>query len=679
MNIDYTIDLDGFGFVRSVTNYTSLRDHRLAHRDKLSLKIRFTRSGVAQDVGTLDNDETHFTVKKLNEENEVLSDDSTITTWTKTSSGGDIYYTHDGVVDLDTVELESLIGQSATALVDTQFTWKVGSTVYRSRLLKTTIERALYPATIPPTLATDPARSYVTMLQNVDKLNRDGSGSVALESITTVGLQVPRWFSFVRTTDGRLYYYQLRAGTDAESGTNIRRPDDYDATTNAKVFDYQVAAYSGGTAWGGISGTLSDQTDLQAALDLRATTADLDSHVTNNSNPHNVDKAQVNLANVDNTSDLNKPISTATQTALDAKEETQTAASQAEAEAGTETAIRKWSPLRIAQAIDALAPTGGGGSSAWGGITGTLSDQTDLQVALNAKQPINSYLTQLSSGLGIFDGVVSYTAAGGFVASVFLTAGKGGTGQSSYNIGDLLYAGGTLSLSRLAGNTSTTKKILTQTGNGFASAAPVWDDIPGITIGTTTANGTAGRVLYTDGTNVQQYAVTGTGDVVRATSPTLVTPLLGTPTSGTLTNCTGLPAAGVVGTAAILGANEFTDAQVINVGSSFSGNIMEWKKDGTSLGFMRNDGILKSAAIWSGTFYSAIGSLWGTADGASLQVGGYIGVGGTAALWFQGTASPEGSAVAPPGSMYSRNNSGTGEFWVKTSGTGNTGWTKLTP
>jgi hypothetical protein len=34
---------------------------------------------------------------------------------------------------------------------------------------------------------------------------------------------------------------------------------------------------------------------------------------------------------------------------------------------------------------------------------------------------------------------------------------------------------------------------------------------------------------------------TGTGPLVFATSPTLVTPLLGTPTSGTLTNCTGLP------------------------------------------------------------------------------------------------------------------------------------------
>jgi len=39
-------------------------------------------------------------------------------------------------------------------------------------------------------------------------------------------------------------------------------------------------------------------------------------------------------------------------------------------------------------------------------------------------------------------------------------------------------------------------------------------------------------------------AVTGSGSVVCATSPTLTTPALGTPASGTLTNCTGLPVAG---------------------------------------------------------------------------------------------------------------------------------------
>lgn len=43
------------------------------------------------------------------------------------------------------------------------------------------------------------------------------------------------------------------------------------------------------------------------------------SHLSNTSNPHSVTKTQVGLSNVDNTSDVNKPISTATQTALNKK------------------------------------------------------------------------------------------------------------------------------------------------------------------------------------------------------------------------------------------------------------------------------------------------------------------------------------------------------------------------
>lgn len=46
------------------------------------------------------------------------------------------------------------------------------------------------------------------------------------------------------------------------------------------------------------------------------------SHIANKNNPHNVTKAQLGLENVDNTSDLNKPISTATQTALTHLQET---------------------------------------------------------------------------------------------------------------------------------------------------------------------------------------------------------------------------------------------------------------------------------------------------------------------------------------------------------------------
>ena len=71
--------------------------------------------------------------------------------------------------------------------------------------------------------------------------------------------------------------------------------------------------------WGQISGTLADQTDLNNALEAKATASDLTSHVNSTSNPHSVTKAQVGLGNVDNTSDANKPISTATQDALNLK------------------------------------------------------------------------------------------------------------------------------------------------------------------------------------------------------------------------------------------------------------------------------------------------------------------------------------------------------------------------
>lgn len=48
---------------------------------------------------------------------------------------------------------------------------------------------------------------------------------------------------------------------------------------------------------------------------------------------------------------------------------------------------------------------------------------------------------------------------------------------------------------------------------------------------------------------------TGTGSLVFATSPTLVTPLLGTPTSGVLTNCTGTASGLTAGGNALLAGN----------------------------------------------------------------------------------------------------------------------------
>lgn len=74
---------------------------------------------------------------------------------------------------------------------------------------------------------------------------------------------------------------------------------------------------------------------LQAQITANLST--LTSHTSNTSNPHSVTKAQVGLSNVDNTSDANKPISTATQTALNAKENTITAGTTAQYYRGDKT------------------------------------------------------------------------------------------------------------------------------------------------------------------------------------------------------------------------------------------------------------------------------------------------------------------------------------------------------
>lgn len=66
-----------------------------------------------------------------------------------------------------------------------------------------------------------------------------------------------------------------------------------------------------------------------SALAAKANTGDLTAHTGDTSNPHSVTKAQVGLGNVDNTSDANKPVSTATASALALKANTSSLAAVA--------------------------------------------------------------------------------------------------------------------------------------------------------------------------------------------------------------------------------------------------------------------------------------------------------------------------------------------------------------
>lgn len=72
--------------------------------------------------------------------------------------------------------------------------------------------------------------------------------------------------------------------------------------------------------------TIADKAKLDGLKTQEGITSDIDSvqsnltiHITNKQNPHSVTKAQVGLGNVDNTSDADKPVSTAVQAELDKK------------------------------------------------------------------------------------------------------------------------------------------------------------------------------------------------------------------------------------------------------------------------------------------------------------------------------------------------------------------------
>ena len=115
------------------------------------------------------------------------------------------------------------------------------------------------------------------------------------------------------TTPSRVY------GTD-----ELGQPITYGVSLFGKIDDVTVGGVSVVTNRVAVLGTMASETaadySTKAIADtLYADKTTTDSHIADTNNPHQVTKAQVGLSNVDNTSDLDKPISTATQEALDGK------------------------------------------------------------------------------------------------------------------------------------------------------------------------------------------------------------------------------------------------------------------------------------------------------------------------------------------------------------------------
>ena len=107
-----------------------------------------------------------------------------------------------------------------------------------------------------------------------------------------------------------------------------------------------------------------------------------------------------------------------------------------------------------------------------------------------------------------------------------LPVGNGGTGITGYAQGEMLYANTTTSLDKVTANTTTTKKFLSQTGNGTAGLAPNWQqpaagDITGLaasaTTDTTNADNIGSGTLGTSRLSGSYTAITGVGTLTAGT------------------------------------------------------------------------------------------------------------------------------------------------------------------
>lgn len=311
------------------------------------------------------------------------------------------------------------------------------------------------------------------------------------------------------------------------------------------TFDMILSAIPGAAVWGDITGNIDDQTDLLTELNDK------------------VPKGPIFGGGSGLTIDNN------------------TLAGRFSAGPGDIEAVVIGAGLRLLggelQAVDEAA--------VWGSITGTLSDQTDLQAALDLKAPLNSpAFTGTPTGISASDvglgsvtndaqtkaAIVPNTAP---AAAQLLLGNAGGTAYAPVSLSGPVSvdSAGLTAVGTLNQNTSGTAANLSGTpalpngttattqsaaDNSTKLATTAYADTAAsgkVPTGAVTTSGltmATGKILGRDtaGTGaIEELAETGSGNVVRATSPTLTTPILGTPTSGNLSNCTALPVGSVTG------------------------------------------------------------------------------------------------------------------------------------
>lgn len=124
---------------------------------------------------------------------------------------------------------------------------------------------------------------------------------------------------YATITNSILFEITNEVFTPTEEEIQLETPEDYPVEIAVEV-GFPGGNYEDLNNLPKINGVVVKGDKIGADYGL-ASASDLADHIADTNNPHEVSKEQVGLGNVDNTADLDKPISTATQTALNGKQD----------------------------------------------------------------------------------------------------------------------------------------------------------------------------------------------------------------------------------------------------------------------------------------------------------------------------------------------------------------------